>query len=78
MVELAEEEVEYRRIEGAELFFLTDNPVAEAVYYWGNSSGKDIFELILQLFYLELRGCFILHIIWVSENRQIAAETDVF
>ena len=49
MVEVAEEEVEASRMEGVELFFITNNSVAESVYYWGNSSGKDIFELMLQL-----------------------------
>ena len=47
-----EEEVEAGRMEGVELFFLTDNSVTEAVYYWGNSSYKEIFELILRLVYL--------------------------
>ena len=37
------------RMEGVELLFLTDNFVAEAMYYRGNSSDKDIFEFTLQL-----------------------------
>ena len=37
------------RIEEVGLFFMTDNWVAEAVYYWGKSSNKDIFELMLRL-----------------------------
>ena len=45
-------------MEGVELFFLTDNYVAEDVYYRGNSSNKGIFELMLWLVYLDLRGCF--------------------
>ena len=45
--------------------------MAEAVYYWVNSIDKDIFELMIRLIYLELRGCFILHIIWVAGTRQI-------
>ena len=49
MVEVAEEEVEAGRIEGVELFFLTNNSMAETVYYWGNSSDKEIFELMLRL-----------------------------
>ena len=56
-----------------ELFFLTDNYVAEAVYYWGNSRYKEIFELMLRLVYLYLRGCFKLHIIWVAGKSQIAS-----
>ena len=49
LVEVVEEEVDSGRMEGVELFFITNNSVAESVYYWGNSSGKDIFELMLQL-----------------------------
>ena len=52
---------------------MTDNSVAKAVYYQVNSSNKEIFELMLRLVYLELKGCFVLHIIWVSVTRQIAA-----
>ena len=39
-------------MEEVELFFLTENSVVEAVYYWGKSSNKDIFELMLRLIYL--------------------------
>ena len=42
-------EVEACRMEGMELFFLTDNSVAEAVYYWVNCSDKDVFDLIIWL-----------------------------
>ena len=49
--------MEAGRTEGAELFFLTNKYVAEAVYYWGNYSNKEIFKLMLQLVYLEVR-CF--------------------
>ena len=55
--------MEAGRAEGVGIFFLTENSVAEAVYYWGKSSNKDIFELMLRLVYLELRGRFRLHII---------------
>ena len=58
-----EEEVEASRTEGMEIFFLTNNAVAYAVYYRVKSSNKDIFELMLRLVYLELRGRFRLHII---------------
>ena len=45
-------------MEGVELFFRTNNSVAEAVYYQGNSSGKEIFESMLRLVYLELTRLF--------------------
>ena len=58
-----EEEVEAGRMEGVELLFLTENSLAEAVYYQVKSINKDIFELMLQLVYLDRRRCFILHTI---------------
>ena len=70
--------MEAGRTEGAELFFLTNKSVAEAVYYWGNYSNKEIFELMLRLVYLDLRGCFRLHIICVAGTRQISAGIYVF
>ena len=36
MVELVEKEVGVGRMEGVELFFLTENDVSESVYYRGN------------------------------------------
>ena len=73
MVELVEEEVGADRMEGVDLFFLANKSVSEAVYYRGNSNNKEIFQLMLQLIYLELRRFFVLHIIWVAGTRQIAA-----
>ena len=43
LVEVVEEEVEDGRMEGVEVFFLTDKSVGEAVYYRGNSSDKEMF-----------------------------------
>ena len=60
-------------MEGVELFFLTNRSVAEVMYYWGKSSNKEIFELIIWLVYLELRVCFRLHIILVDGTRQTVA-----
>ena len=63
LAEVAEEKVEAGRMEGLEIFFLTRNSVVEAMYYQVNYSNKDIFEFMLRLVYLELRGCFRLNII---------------
>ena len=71
-MEAIEEEVEARSMEGVEIFFLTDNSVDKAVYYWENSRDKETFELIIRLVFLELMGCFILYIIWVAGTSQIA------
>ena len=43
MVEVVQEGVEAGRMEGLELLFLTNNSVADAMYYWVNSSNKEIF-----------------------------------
>ena len=71
LVEVVEEKVEAGSMEGVDIFFLTRNSVVEAMYYQGNSSNKDIFELMIRLLYLELRSCFILHIIWLSGERKL-------
>ena len=71
LVEVVEEKVEARSMEGVDIFFLNRNSVVEAMYYQGNSSNKDIFELMIRLVYLELRGCFILQNIWLSGKRKI-------
>ena len=65
-------------MEGVELLFMNDNSMAEAVHYRRKSNDKDIFELMIRLIYLELRGCFILHIIWVAGTRQIVVGIDFF
>ena len=66
------------RLEGVGLFFFTENSVAKAVCYQVKSSDKEIFELMLRLVYLELRGSFRLHIIWVAGTRQIESGIDGF
>ena len=65
-------------MEGVGLLFLTKNSVAEAMYYRVNSSDKDVFDFMIQLVYLELRGCFRLHIIWVAGTKQKAAGINYF
>ena len=73
MVEVVQEVVEGKIKEEVELLFLADNSVAEDVYYRGNFSDKEIFQLMLRLVYLQLRGCYRLHSMWISETSQIAA-----
>ena len=46
--------------------------------YGGNSSNNEIFELMLWLVYLELRGCFRVHIIWIQGTKKIAAGIYIF
>ena len=73
VIEVVGEVVEASRMKGVELFFLTGKYVAGGLYYLGNSSDKEIFELMIQMVYLELRVCFRLYRIWVSGTKQIAA-----
>ena len=77
-MEVVEEEVDASTMKGVELLFLTENSVAEAVYYCGNSSDKEILELMLRLVYLDLRDCFRLHIIWLARVREIVSGIDGF
>ena len=58
--------------------FLVENGVSEAVYCWGNSINKELFELLFNIVYLDLRGCFKLHILCLDGTRQIAAGIYVF
>ena len=39
-MEAVEEKVEGRSMEGAKLFFSTDNSMAESVYYQGNTATR--------------------------------------
>ena len=63
-------------LEGIELFIFTDNSVAEAAYYKGNSSSKLLFDLILRLTILEVNFKMKLHIIHVSGTRMIDQGSD--
>ena len=52
---------------------MEDNSVTGSMYHWVNSSNNDIFELMLRIIYLDLRGCFRLHIIRVAVTVKIVA-----
>jgi hypothetical protein len=64
-----EELVEDGTLQGAEVFIFTDNSTAESVFYKGNSSSKMLFELMLRLRELEMKGDLKLHVIHVSGTR---------
>jgi hypothetical protein len=63
-------------LEGCELFMFTDNSTAEAAYWKGTSTSKELFKLVLDLKKLELKCDMILHVIHVSGKRMIAQGTD--
>jgi len=57
LVETIEEGVASGSLDGAELFLFTDNTVAEAAFYKGNTgSSKALFDLIIRLRLLEING----------------------
>jgi hypothetical protein len=64
-----EELVEEGSLGGSEVFLFTDNSTAESVYYKGNSSSKTLFELMLRLRNLEMKGDLVLHVVHVAGTR---------
>jgi hypothetical protein len=61
---------------GTELFLFTDNFVTERAYFSGTSKSKTLFELILRLQHLEMKGELFVHLIWVAGTRMIEQGTD--
>ena len=61
---------------GSELFFFTNNEVAERIYFRGSSQSCLLHEMILDLHKMELGGELIIHFIWISGKRMIAQGTD--
>ena len=71
-----EAEATLGNLEGAELFFFTDNEAAQNCYHNGTSTSKLLFELVVRLRKLELNVGLRLHIIHVSGKRMIEQGTD--
>lgn len=59
-----------------ELFMFTDNSPAESAYYKGTSSSLKLFELVLRLRKLQMKGDLRIHLVHVSGKRMIAEGTD--
>ena len=49
-----------------ELFLFTDNSTVEAVFYRGTLSNRKLFNLILQLQWLKMKGDLVLHLIHMA------------
>jgi hypothetical protein len=60
----------------SELFLLTDNSTAEATFYKGTSSSRELFNLILQLRKFQMDTGAFFHVLLVSGKCMIAQETD--
>jgi hypothetical protein len=76
LVESLEAQVEDGRIRGAEVFLFTDNSTAEAVFFKGNSTSERLFELMLRLRKIEMKGDLLLHVIHVAGTRMIEEGAD--
>jgi hypothetical protein len=77
LVEAIEEGVKDGSLHGSELFLFTDNTVAEAAFYKGNTSAsKVLFELIVRLRMIEMAGSVKLWVIHVSGKRMIHQGAD--
>ena len=63
-------------LQGTELFMFTDNSTAESAFAKGSSSSKLLFELILRLRNLEMRGSCKIHVVHVAGTRMIAQGSD--
>jgi hypothetical protein len=61
-----EELVEDRTLEGCEVFIFTDNLTAEPAFFKGNSLSEHLYDLMLHLRELEMKGNLILHMIHVA------------
>lgn len=63
-------------MKGTELFLFTNNFVTEHAYFSGTSKSKTLFEVILRLQHLEMKGELFIHLIWVAGTRIIEQGTD--
>lgn len=75
-VEHMREEVYRGRLSGTEVWFGTDNLVAESGYFKGRSSNELLDELILEMIELSIRGNFVLHFFHMAGTRMIAMGID--
>jgi hypothetical protein len=61
---------------GTEIFIFTDNWVTEQCFFKGTSRSPPLFELVLRLRTLEMKGDLFVHLIWVAGTRMIEQGTD--
>jgi hypothetical protein len=76
VVEGIEAEIDEGRLKNAELFMFTDNSTAEAAFYRGTSSNKQLFELVLRLKKLEMTAGIKIHLVHISGRRMIGTGID--
>jgi hypothetical protein len=76
LVARLEELVAEGKLDGCEVFIFTDNTTAEAAFYKGNSSSRHLYELVLRLRELEMKGNLKVHMIHVAGTRMEAEGAD--
>jgi hypothetical protein len=59
------------RLTGREIFLYTDNQVAEGSYYRGTAASQSLFELLVELYILQINYDIIMHVIWIAGTRMI-------
>ena len=62
--------------EGSEVFILTDNQVAESVFYKGSCNSVELHNLVVQLRKLGVEKDLILHVVWIAGKRMIETGVD--
>jgi hypothetical protein len=63
-------------LKNSELFVITNNTSAESAFFKGTSSSKCLFELVLELWKLQMEDGLILHLIHVGGKHMIVQGTD--
>jgi hypothetical protein len=64
------------RLTGRGIFLYTDNQTTEGTYYRGNAASKCLFELVVELYILQMKYAIIMHVIWMAGTRMIQQGTD--
>jgi hypothetical protein len=76
LVEMIESLVDKGTLRGHELFMFTDNSTAESAFFKGSSSSEKIFDLVLRLRKIEMKGQLFVHLIHVSGTSMIWSGVD--
>ena len=76
LVKLVEEELKSGRMVGIKLFLFTDNYTSEWCFYKGTYTDPKLFDMMVSLKKLILRGGHKIHIIWVAGTLQIESGMD--
>jgi hypothetical protein len=76
LVEMVESLVAKGTLCGHELFLFTDTATAEAAFFKGTSTSEKLFELVLRLRKIEMKGELFLHLVHVSGTRMIYSGVD--